>query len=200
MSVLVSWEATSQRTTMTGRNAYPTMEAISIERRASRIKLLLMDCDGVLTDGRVWLFADGEQQKGFHVRDGLALELLHSCGIQSGVISGLTSAALERRSQALKITYVRQGNPEKISAFEEVLALAKVDEREVAYVGDDLTDIPLMQRVGFAIAVGDAVPETKGLAHYITELPGGFGAVREVVEIILKAQGHWSDVLDRYRR
>lgn len=176
------------------------MEDITVERRASRIKLLLMDCDGVLTDGRVWLLSDGEQQKGFHVRDGLALELLHSCGIQSGVISGLSSAALERRVEALKITHLRQGSSNKLNAFEEVLALAAVQEREVGYIGDDLTDIPLLKRAGFAIAVSDAVREAKAVADYITDLPGGFGAVREVVEIILKAQGHWSDVLDRYRK
>ncbi len=176
------------------------MGSISIERRAARIKLLLMDCDGVLTDGRVWLFADGEQQKGFHVRDGLGLELLHSCGIQSGVISGLSSQALERRARALNITYLRQGNTGKIGAFEEVLALAQFEEREIAYLGDDLTDIPIMQRAGFAVAVADAVHEAKAVADYVTEARGGFGAVREVVEIVLKSQGHWSEVLDRYRR
>lgn len=175
------------------------MEKTLTERRASDIKLLLMDCDGVLTDGRVWLMSDGEQQKGFHVRDGLGLELLHSAGIKTGVISGLSSVALERRAQALKIDYLRQGTPNKLGAFAEILALAQLAETEVGYVGDDLSDIPLLQRVGFAVAVADAVEEVRSVAHLTTEARGGFGAVREVVEFILKAQGRWADIVSRYQ-
>ena len=173
------------------------MDDISIERRASRVKLLLMDCDGVLTDGRIWL-VDREQQKAFNVRDGLGLNLLHECGIKSGVISGLNSSALARRSEALGISYVRQGNNDKIAAFEEILSEATVEPSHVAYVGDDLTDLPLLRRVGFSVAVADAVAEVRAAAHFVTEARGGNGAVREVIEIILKAQGRWSQVVSRY--
>jgi 3-deoxy-D-manno-octulosonate 8-phosphate phosphatase (KDO 8-P phosphatase) len=175
------------------------MDDVSIDRRAARVKLLLMDCDGVLTDGRIWL-VDREQQKAFNVRDGLGLNLLHECGIKSGVISGLNSSALARRAEALGMSYVRQGNPDKIAAFEEILSDAKVEASDVAFVGDDLTDLPLMRRVGFSIAVADAVAEAKAAAHFITEARGGNGAVREVIEIILKAQGRWSEIVSRYMK
>lgn len=170
----------------------------SIERRASRIKLLLMDCDGVLTDGRLWLTADGEEQKAFHTHDGLGLSLLHRAGLRSGVISGRNSAALARRAGELGVEFVRQGDPEKISAFEEVLRQAGVDEDEVAFVGDDLTDIPIMRRVEFAVAVADAVDETRAVAHYVTRAHGGHGAVREAIEIILRSQGRWNDLVEHY--
>jgi len=170
----------------------------SIQRRASRIKLLLMDCDGVLTDGQVWILENGDDQKTFNVRDGLGLALLHRAGLKSGVISGRTSSALDRRARDTRMEFVRQGREDKLSAFEEVLALAGRKEAEVAYVGDDLVDIPLMKRVEFAVAVADAVPETKLHAHYVTNARGGRGAIREVVEIILTAQGRWDDQLERY--
>ena len=170
----------------------------SIERRASRIKLLLMDCDGVLTDGRLWLTQDGEEQKAFNTHDGLGLSLLHHAGLRSGIISGRTSQAVTRRAGELGIEFVRQGDPHKLEAFEQVLRQAGVDENEVAFLGDDLTDIPIMQRAEFAVAVADAVAETRSVAHYVTRAKGGHGAVREVVEIILKAQGRWNDIVDEY--
>jgi 3-deoxy-D-manno-octulosonate 8-phosphate phosphatase (KDO 8-P phosphatase) len=170
----------------------------SIERRASRIKLLLMDCDGVLTDGRLWLTGDGDEQKSFNTHDGLGLSLLHRAGLKSGIITGRNSNAVTRRASELGIEFVRQGDPDKIAAFEKVMLLAGVDENEVAFVGDDLTDIPVMQRSEFAVAVADAVEETRSAAHYVTRAKGGHGAVREVIELILKSQGRWQDLIDEY--
>ncbi|HEY3040020.1 MAG TPA: HAD hydrolase family protein [Pyrinomonadaceae bacterium] len=170
----------------------------SIEQRASRIKLLLMDCDGVLTDGRLWLLENGDEHKSFNAHDGLGLSLLHRAGLRSGIISGRTSQAVDRRAGELGIEFVRQGDEDKIKAFEEVLLQAAVNEKEVAYVGDDLTDIPLMQRVELAVAVADAVEEAHSAAHYVTRAKGGRGAVREVVEMILKSQGLWDELVDPY--
>jgi 3-deoxy-D-manno-octulosonate 8-phosphate phosphatase (KDO 8-P phosphatase) len=173
-------------------------DLISIERRASRIKLLLMDCDGVLTDGRLWLTDNGDEQKSFNTKDGLGLALLHRAGLQSGIISGRKSIAVERRAQELGIEFLRQGDEQKTAAFEEVLRLAGVNEDEVAFIGDDLSDIPLMQRSELAVAVADAVEEARAAAHYVTHAEGGRGAVREVVEIILKSQGRWNDLIEGY--
>jgi len=173
-------------------------EIVELEQRAGRVKLLLMDCDGVLTDGRITLIGDGDEQKSFHTRDGHGLVLWHRAGLQSGIISGRTSAAVVRRARDLGIRHVRQGTWEKLKDFQEVLDAAGVGEREVAYVGDDVTDIPLMRRVELAVAVADATPETRAAAHYVTALPGGFGAVREVCELILKAQGRWSELMKQY--
>jgi 3-deoxy-D-manno-octulosonate 8-phosphate phosphatase (KDO 8-P phosphatase) len=174
------------------------MEGTEIEKRAARVKLLLMDCDGVLTDGRITLLPDGDEQKSFHTRDGHGLVLLHRAGLRSGIISGRSSSAVERRARDLGITYVRQGTLDKIVEFEEVLAAAGVEEGETAFIGDDVTDIPLMQRVEFAAAVADATEETRAAAHYVTQAVGGFGAVREVAELILKAQGRWTELMRRY--
>jgi 3-deoxy-D-manno-octulosonate 8-phosphate phosphatase (KDO 8-P phosphatase) len=173
-------------------------ELSSIERRAARIKLLLMDCDGVLTDGRLWILDGGDEQKSFNARDGLGLELWHSANLKSGIISGRNSSAVERRAEMLGIEYVRQGSDDKIKNFEELLALAQVEEDEVAFIGDDLNDIPLMRRSELAIAVADASEDTMAAAHYVTHARGGFGAVREVVELILRAQGRWADVIEKY--
>ena len=169
-----------------------------IERRASRVKLLLMDCDGVLTDGRITLVSDTDEQKSFHTRDGHGLVLLHRAGLRSGIISGNSSSAVERRARDLGMAFVRQGTHNKIVQFDEVLADAQMEDVETAFIGDDVTDIPLMQRAGLAVAVADATEETRAVAHYITKLPGGFGAVREVTELILKAQGRWAELMSRY--
>ena len=173
-------------------------ELVEIERRAARVKLLLMDCDGVLTDGRITLVGDAEEQKSFHTRDGHGIVLLHRAGLSSGIISGRTSTLVERRARELGMRYVRQGTWDKIKDFEELLAEAGVTDHEVAFVGDDITDLPLMQRSALAVAVADAAPETLAAAHYVTQLPGGYGAVREVTELILKAQGRWSELMKRY--
>ena len=173
-------------------------EVVEIERRAARVKLLLMDCDGVLTDGRITLLENGDEQKSFHTRDGHGIVLFHRAGLASGIISGRTSSLVERRARELGMRYVRQGTWDKIKDFGELLAEAGVTDHEVAFVGDDVTDIPLMQRSALAVAVADAAPETRAAAHYVTQLPGGYGAVREVTELILKAQGRWSELMKRY--
>jgi 3-deoxy-D-manno-octulosonate 8-phosphate phosphatase (KDO 8-P phosphatase) len=173
-------------------------ELAEIERRAARIKLLLMDCDGVLTDGRIELVGEKDEQKFFHTRDGHGLVLLHRAGLSSGIISGRTSSAVSRRARELGVTYLRQGALDKIKDFEELLAEAELEESEVAFIGDDVVDIPLMERAELSVAVADATRETRQAAHYVTQLPGGYGAVREVTEIILKAQGRWDDLMKRY--
>ena len=170
------------------------------EERALRIKLLLMDCDGVLTDGRVWLFENGEEQKGFHTRDGLGIELWHRAGLKSGIISGRKSNAVERRARGLGMSFVVQGVEDKVQAFKETVAQAGVTNEEVAFIGDDLNDIPLLLRSGFAVAVADAAPEARERAHYVTKLNGGQGAVREVIELILKAQGRWDALTAGYTK
>src|SRR5438034_5604266 len=146
-----------------------------IIERARRIKLLLMDCDGVLTDGRLWLLVDGDEQKAFHARDGQGISLCHHAGLKTGIISGRTSSAVERRARDLKMSYVRQYAKDKIKALDEILAAAGVTANDCAYIGDDVADIPVMQRVALAVAVADAVLETKQAAHYVTQLKGGHG-------------------------
>jgi len=169
-----------------------------VQERAARIKLLLMDCDGVLTDGRIWLFENGEEQKGFHTRDGLGIELLHRAGLRSGNISGRRSSAVETRARTLGMSFVVQGHENKVQAFDDLLAQAGVTNAEVSYIGDDLNDIPLLLQSGLGVAVADAAFETRQRAHYVTKAPGGFGAVREVIELILKSQGRWDELISGY--
>ena len=175
---------------------------MDIQARASKIKLLLMDVDGVLTNGKLYNVPDPEgkmvETKGFDSQDGIGLQWLSWKGIKTGVISGRLSPATAERARQCKMTYVYQGHIEKIPILEEILADAKVDGSEVAYIGDDFTDTVIMHRVGFAIATANARPEVKGEAHYITHAAGGEGAVREVVELLLKAQGRWSEILKHY--
>lgn len=170
--------------------------------RAARVKLLLMDVDGVLTDGHLYHVPapDGKMAefKGFDSQDGIGLQWLSWYGIQTGVISGRDSAATTERARQTKMTYVYQGHIEKIPVIEEIMAKAGVTKDEVAYAGDDFTDIVVMRRVGFAIAVANARDEVKRAAHYITAKPGGSGAIREVVELLLQAQGKWPEILKKY--
>src|SRR5712692_9521488 len=174
------------------------LETDDLNRRAGRIKLLLMDCDGVLTDGRLELLENGDEQKTFHARDGQGISLFHRAGLKTGIISGRTSSAVERRAQDLEMAYVRQYAKDKIKVLDEILAAAGVSASECAYIGDDVADIPVIQRVGLAVAVADAVEETKQAAHYVTEVKGGHAAVREVTDLILKAQGRWDEVMRRF--
>jgi 3-deoxy-D-manno-octulosonate 8-phosphate phosphatase (KDO 8-P phosphatase) len=174
------------------------MDQSELQQRASRIKLLLMDCDGVLTDGRIWIIENGQDQKAFHTRDGLGIDLLHRAGLMSGIISGRLSSALERRAQALGVSFLWQGRDNKRQAFADTLAQAQVTSAEVAFIGDDLTDLPLMVQSGLSVAVADAVADVKERAHYVTKATGGKGAVRETVELILKAQGRWDELVKSY--
>jgi 3-deoxy-D-manno-octulosonate 8-phosphate phosphatase (KDO 8-P phosphatase) len=169
---------------------------------ASRVKLLLMDVDGVLTNGKLFNVPDAAghmvETKGFDSQDGIALQWLNWKGIKTGVISGRQSPATEERARQVKMTYVYQGHIEKVPILEEILKDAKIDASEVAYVGDDLTDAVIMRRVGLAIATANAREEVKRAAHYVTQASGGEGAVREVVELLMKAQGLWAEILRHY--
>ena len=173
-----------------------------VNARASRIKLLLMDVDGVLTNGKLYHFPDAAgnmvETKGFDSQDGIALQWLQWKGLRTGVISGRQSPATAERARQTGIDYVYQGHIEKIPILEEIIGKAQVQADEIAYMGDDLTDVVVMRRVGLAIAVANARPEVKRAAHYVTERAGGDGAVREAIELILGARGFWGEILAKY--
>ena len=174
----------------------------NVQELAAPVKLVLMDVDGVLTDGRLYNVPDAKgnmvETKAFDSQDGIALQWLDWKGIKTGLISGRISPATVERAKQTRFSYVYQGHIEKIPILEEILENAKVDRSEVAYMGDDLTDVVIMHRVGLAVATANARPEVKAAAHYVTEAAGGNGAVREVVELLLKAQGRWVEILQHY--
>ena len=154
-----------------------------------RVQLLLMDCDGVLTDGRLYFSAQGEEMKVFDVRDGQGIVLWHKAGHKSGIISGRGAGEIiRRRADELGIELVHVGVPDKVAVFEEIISSLGISERNVAYIGDDVGDIEMMKRVGFPVAVADAVDETKAVAAYVTKANGGRGAVREVIDKLLAEQ------------
>ena len=173
-----------------------------VKAAAEKVKVLLMDVDGVLTDGHLYniQMADGSmaETKGFDSQDGIGLQWLNWYGIKTGVISGRVSPATVERARQCKMTYVYQGHIEKIPILEEIMLDAGVTRDDVAYVGDDLTDIVCMRRVGFAVATANARKEVKAAADYVTEAVGGSGAIREVVELMLKAKGLWPEIQKKY--
>ncbi len=173
-----------------------------VKARAAKIKMLLMDVDGVLTDGKLYFIPDGAggmvEFKGFDSQDGIGLQWCQKKGIRTGVISGRNSPATAERAKQAKMNYVYQGYTEKIPIIEEILADAKIAMEEVAYIGDDLTDVVVFHRVGFAIATANARPEVKAQAHWVTANVGGNGAVRDAVELIFQVQGFWDDILAHY--
>jgi 3-deoxy-D-manno-octulosonate 8-phosphate phosphatase (KDO 8-P phosphatase) len=175
---------------------------LEIEERAARVQLLLMDVDGVLTDSKVYFLPapDGSwtETKGFDSQDGIALQWLHWHGIKTGIISGRKSPAVEMRAQQGHFAYCYQGHIEKIPILEEILKDSGLSAEQVGYIGDDLTDVVIMNRVGFAVAVANARDEVKRRAHYVTRAPGGSGALREVGELILRARGLWPGILRKY--
>lgn len=175
----------------------------SVMSRARKIQLLLMDVDGVLTRGGVVLLSqpDGTalEIKEFDAHDGAGLTVARLMGLRTGIITGRESAALARRAKEMDIEFVFQKVPVKIPAYEEIVRLSGVPEDAISYVGDDLPDIPVMNRVGLAVAVGDAAIEVKRAAHYVASRRGGDRAVREVIELILKAQGKWNEAVKRAR-
>ncbi|HEY8460634.1 MAG TPA: HAD hydrolase family protein [Blastocatellia bacterium] len=170
--------------------------------RARKIKLLLLDCDGVLTDGGLYYTFDGkhvlEGAKIFHIHDGLGLKLAREAGLKVGIISGRISPALTARAKDLRIDCLHQGIDDKLSVYEQIRDSRGLADEEIAYAGDDLPDLPLMRRAGLSIAVADAVEEVRQCAHFVTNKAGGRGAAREIVELLLKAQDKWSESLLRY--
>ncbi len=175
--------------------------AVTDERLLSKIRkvrLLILDVDGVMTDGMIIIDDAGLESKQFDVRDGHGLKILMRCGIGVALLTGRRSRVVEHRAADLGITEVYQGVWNKAEVFAGIIERNKLASEETAYVCDDIVDIPLLKRVGFSVAVADAVPEARKIADYVTKRPGGRGAVREVCEMILTAQGRWEEVAMRY--
>lgn len=156
--------------------------------RANDIRLLVLDVDGVLTDGRLYFSSRGEEMKCFHVRDGAGIVQLVRAGLQVAVISGRSSRAVERRMSELGVTWVRQGIDDKLAALSELLDILGLSTRSIACMGDDVADLPLLDAARLAVTVPDAHPSVKSRAHFITQASGGQGAVREVCDLILESQ------------
>lgn len=192
------------------REAYRTMarertqgSGLERERRvvldkAKDIKILLLDVDGVLTDGTLIYSSSGEESKSFNTQDGFGLRLLREAGIDTGLISARSSEAVSRRARELRITFVYQGAGSKLQAFQEILRESGCRPFEIAYMGDDWLDLVLLSRVGLAFAPSNAVQAVREAAHFVTCRPGGFGAVREVCDLLLEGKGHATELLQRY--
>jgi 3-deoxy-D-manno-octulosonate 8-phosphate phosphatase (KDO 8-P phosphatase) len=168
-----------------------------LRSRFKRVRLFLCDVDGVLTDGSVWM-GDGVETKRFNIRDGLGLKFLQRHGIKVGWVSRRPSSATRARANNLKIDFLVQKDAGKVAAVESLLRQAGVAWPEVCFVGDDIVDVAVFKQAGLAVAVADAVAEARAAAHYVTAAKGGHGAVRETVELILKAQNKWSRVIAEY--
>jgi 3-deoxy-D-manno-octulosonate 8-phosphate phosphatase (KDO 8-P phosphatase) len=180
----------------------PVPVSDDVRRRAAQIRLVLMDVDGVLTDGRYFHVPSPQgglfEVKLFDSQDGIALHWLVNHGIETGLISGRASEATAERARSSRMTYCYMGSTEKLPLFEEILAKSGLQPHQVAYLGDDLTDAILMKRVGLAVAVANSRPEVLRCAHHVTAVNGGNGALREAAEIILEAQGYWDKILKHY--
>ena len=166
--------------------------------RAKKMKLIIFDVDGVLTDGGIYIGTNGELFKAFHCQDGLGIKLAQNFGLQTAILTGRESPCTANRAKELGITAVKQGHMDKRNAYKELKSEFNLRDDEIAYVADDLIDLPVFVQVGFRAAVGNANIEVKERAHFVTENNGGKGAVREVVEFILKAQGKWEKIIKIY--
>jgi 3-deoxy-D-manno-octulosonate 8-phosphate phosphatase (KDO 8-P phosphatase) len=172
----------------------------SVIRRAKAIRMLVLDVDGILTDGRLFYGPGGEAFVAFHIQDGHGIKMAIRSGLSLAVITGRESEAVARRAGELGIVEIHQKAVDKLPVFEDLLAKSGLDASQVACMGDDLLDLPLLRRAGLAISVPDALGEVRAAAHYVTRRPGGQGAVREAVELLLRSQNHWPAVLERYQR
>jgi 3-deoxy-D-manno-octulosonate 8-phosphate phosphatase (KDO 8-P phosphatase) len=175
----------------------PAKISPALRRKLKSIKLFLCDVDGVMTDGTVYM-GGGVETKRFHIRDGLGLKFLQRHGIKVGWVSRRPSGATQQRADDLKIDFLIQHQGGKIPGVEEILRETGLNWEDVCYVGDDVVDIGVIRRVGLGVAVGDGVAEAKAAADYVTKAPGGLGAIREIVEMILKAQNKWDLVISEY--
>ncbi len=175
-----------------------TVLPADVLQRASHISVLLLDVDGVLTDGRIVYAEYGDELKFFDVQDGAGLVFWHRVGLKSAIITARKSRMVKRRAKEMRIDFLVQGALLKLPAYERMLKRFRVSDEQVCAIGDDLMELPILRRVGLAVAVPNAVEEVKHVSHYITPRAGGHGAVREVITILLKAKGLWDQVLGRY--
>jgi 3-deoxy-D-manno-octulosonate 8-phosphate phosphatase (KDO 8-P phosphatase) len=173
--------------------------SVTLSQSCASIEMLLLDVDGVLTDGSIIYTDDGTELKRFHVRDGSALKFWHFAGKRSAILTGRTSRVVEVRAKELGIAPVIQGATDKLTAYRDLLRQSGLQAQQVCFVGDDLPDLPVTRHCGLAVAVADACSEILAQSHYTTRAPGGKGAVREVIELILRFQGHWDGIVERYQ-
>ncbi|PLX86031.1 MAG: phenylphosphate carboxylase subunit delta [Desulfuromonas sp.] len=169
-----------------------------MEARLRKIRLLLLDVDGVMTDGRIVYDGNGVESKAFDVKDGHGLKLLQRAGVRVGIITGRSSEVVALRAAELGIDILYQGAKDKLVPYRQILQDLGLHDEQVAYVGDDLVDLPILNRVGFSATVADGVEELKPLVHHVASRPGGRGAVREICDLLLKSSGQWRAVTDRY--
>jgi len=167
--------------------------------RARKIKMIIMDVDGTLTDGSILVLPDGEELKSYNVKDGAGILLAHLAGLKTGIITGKTSKPLEKRAKKLKIFEVYQGILNKKKVLSEILEKNKLKPEQTAYIGDDIGDLEVIKSVGLAGAVADAHPEIKKFCHFVCTQPGGKGAVREFIEFILETQDKWDDIEENFK-
>ena len=169
-----------------------------LSRRASRVRWILLDSDGVLTDGKLYTGANGEDFRAFDVKDGHGIRMAQQAGLSLGVISGRRCQALELRATELDLEEIHQGIHDKLSVFDEILARREIEAETVCFVGDDLIDLGPIRRAGFSAAPSDAVEEVTRSVDWVSSKPGGHGVVREIIELILKARGQWDEITRRY--
>ncbi len=172
---------------------------MDIKEKAKRIKFLILDVDGVLTDGKIIYDSEGKEMKFFNVLDGLGIVLLRRAGIKTAIVTAKTSKVVMRRSKDMQVFKVYQNIPKKEKTYKKILKKFKLTDSQVCFIGDELIDLPVLNRAGFSVAVSNAVPEVKRKADYITKRSGGEGAVREVIEIILKSQKKWNKIVKTYQ-
>jgi len=171
---------------------------VSTDDKASKIKLLLFDVDGVLTDGKVVLHADGSESKSFDIKDGTGIVWAQRAGLTVGILSARTSAATSQRAAQLGITLIHQGVKSKLDTYDQIADSLLLEDEQVAYMGDDVLDLPVLLRVGLAAAPADAVEAVRSRVHWVSRCQGGAGAARELIELILRAQGRWDSLLTSY--
>jgi 3-deoxy-D-manno-octulosonate 8-phosphate phosphatase (KDO 8-P phosphatase) len=171
---------------------------VELDARAARLRLLLFDVDGVLTDGTILLDATGAESKRFHIRDGTAIVWAHRAGLLTGLLSARQAASTAQRAAQLDIRVVHQGVANKLETYERILREHGLGDEEVAYMGDDLLDLPVLRRVGLASAPADAAPEVLARVHWVSASAGGHGAVRDLVTLVLRAQGRWNALVASY--
>ena len=172
--------------------------APDIEDRAKRVKIILMDVDGVMTDGKIIFLSGGGEAKAFDSKDGVGIKLAQRAGLKTGVISGRESEALVRRCEELGVDEIHQRVSEKVRTYDEICSRLGLKDEECCFIGDDIVDAPVLKRVGFPVTVADGHPALEAIVAYVTDRPGGAAAVREVIDLVIRAQGKWDEVVGRY--